>query len=261
MSKEIVYVKLGGSFITLKDKPFTLNIGALDKAVAIIKNTWRKVSLLLGNGGGSFAHPVVRKYKNACPEELLVRCHSATRKLNHIIVDKLLENNILATTIQTSAIIMKQNNEYKVFIDPVKTLVEKGIIPVLYGECIINSKNTYTVLSTENVFKILSNHIKPSRIVLLTDVDGVYDKNPKKHRDAKIINVINRRNLEEVLEILSLSKDLDETGSMYGKIKSTAELSEELGIPVYIVSGFNTEEAIKAILGKPLSRGTIIDMR
>ncbi len=261
MSRDIVYVKLGGSFITFKNKPFTINHDAINKAVRIIKNTWKKASLLLGNGGGSFAHPVVQKYKNTCPEELLVMCHSATRKLNHIIVDKLLENNILATTIQTSAVIMKQDNEYIVFTDPIKTLIEKGIIPVLYGECIIDSKNTYTVLSTENVFRILSKYIKPSRIVLLTDVDGVYDKNPKKHKDAKIIEVINRENLEDVLEILSLSKDLDETGSIYGKIRSTAELSEELGIPVYIVSGFNTAEAIKAILGEPLSRGTIIDMR
>lgn len=56
-----------------------------------------------------------------------------------------------------------------------------------------------------------------SRCIFVTDVDGVFDQDPKSHPDSKLIlelqarQEVNRSNVESVMT--------DVTGSMHGKVK------------------------------------------
>lgn len=59
--------------------------------------------------------------------------------------------------------------------------------------------------------------IHAKRIVLLTDVDGLFEKDPKIHRDAKIIRKISEVN-DEVIENASGSKSSFGSGGMLSKI-------------------------------------------
>ncbi len=256
-----VYVKLGGSFITYKEKPFSINYEALEKTIEILYNVRDKVKLILGNGGGSFAHTVVKAYKGKNPVLTLTMCQNSTRKLNTIIVNYLVSHGIQATSIQTSAVIIEENTTYRVFPDPISFALRNNIIPVLYGECIFSTNTIYKIVSTEEVFKILARHFKPQHIVLLTDVEGVYTCNPSTCSEAKLIRYIGNDNLEQVLETLESTSASDATGSIYGKVLLMSKLSRELNVKIYIVSGFNVEEAINAILGKEPNIGTVIDTR
>ncbi|ABN69619.1 isopentenyl phosphate kinase [Staphylothermus marinus F1] len=256
----IVFVKLGGSFITYKDKPYSINYVALKKTVDILSSVYGKTSILLGNGGGSFAHFVVEKYKMYDKKILLVNCHRVTRLLNSIIVDYLLDHGLLVSTMQTSAIIYGGVKGFESFIKPLKYLLRNNIIPSIYGECIIDENEVVRIMSTEEVFSILAKYINVSRIVLLTDVEGVYTCDPKKCDDAELIPRIDKSNIDTVLSRLNETMYMDETGSIYGKVKYMADLSENLEIPVFIVSGFDVENAVNAILYGKVSRGTVIDM-
>ncbi|ADI31424.1 isopentenyl phosphate kinase [Staphylothermus hellenicus] len=256
----VVFVKLGGSFITYKDKPYSINYAALKKTVDILSSVYGKTRLLLGNGGGSFAHFVVEKYKMYDEKILLVNCHRATRLLNSIIVDYLLDHGLLVSTMQTSAIIYGGKRGFVSFIKPLKYLLRNNIIPSIYGECIIDENQAVRIVSTEEVFSILAEHIKVSRIVLLTDVEGVFTCDPKRCEDAELIPRIDRNNIDTVLSRLKETMYMDETGSIYGKVKYMASLSKKLRIPVFIVSGHDVENAVNAILYGKVLRGTVIDM-
>lgn len=255
-----IYVKLGGSFITYKDRPFSINFEALEKTIDILSSVKDKEKMILGNGGGSFAHTIVKSCREEEPDSMLVLCQNITRKLNTIIVNYLVSHGILVTGIQTSAIIVEEEGDFKVFTKPLTHALENNIIPIVYGECIFSAKNNYRILSTEKIFKILSNYFRPKHIVLLTDVDGVYTCDPKTCSEAELIRRIDKYNFGKVLEILERTESRDVTGSIYGKVLSMVELSRELGVKIYIVSGFNVEESINAILGKDIGVGTIIDM-
>lgn len=257
---EVVFVKLGGSFITYKNKPFSINYIALKNTVEILRRTAGKVQVLLGNGGGSFAHFVVDAYKKYDKKILLVNCHKATRTLNSIIVDYMLEHGLLVSTVQTSAIICWGKHGIELFIEPIKHLLRNGIIPSVYGECVIDESETVRIMSTEEVFSILAKYIDVSRIVLLTDVNGVHTCDPKTCASAKLIPRINRDNIDAILADLKETIYADETGSIYGKVKYMADLSQKLGIPIYITSGFNVDEAVNAILYGRVEKGTVIDM-
>ncbi len=254
---DIVFVKVGGSFITHKDIPVKLNLQALQALVEIMRRVSDKVRIVLGNGGGSFAHYAVLKYRRESPQVLLVKCHQATRSLNRIIVDYLVENGIPATAVQTSSIICMSKGDFEVFSKPVELMLGSGIIPVIYGECVLGEDGVH-VISTERVFEVLSRYIRPSRIVLLTDVNGIYTCNPRVCRDARLIEKITPENIKSILEVLKSVATSDVTGGIYGKVLSMSTFSFKTGIEVIITSGFDIESAVQAIEGLPPKHGTLI---
>ncbi|OYT40514.1 MAG: aspartate kinase [Desulfurococcales archaeon ex4484_58] len=255
-----VFVKIGGSFLTYKDKPFSINLEALTKTYRILRRIGDEIKLILGNGGGSFAHPIVIKYRDRESNKLIVECHRATRLLNNMLVNYLVNKGLKVTSIQTSAIIVRDKRDYIVFAEPIIHALDNNIIPVVYGECIFSIEKGYEIVSTEKVFELLAKHIKPHHIVLLTDVKGIYSCDPRTCSEAELIKLINRNNLDEILDKLKKTEKEDVTGSIYGKVSSMAQLSKELGIKIYIVSGFNEEEVIKAVLDRGIEEGTIIDL-
>lgn len=260
MSKDVVFLKAGGSFITFKDKPVSVNYEALKALAEALKIAHKEVSIVLGNGGGSFAHHVVLKHSSENPVRLLVKCQQATRLLNRLIVDYLLFNDIPATSLQTSAIIGYGMNTLRAFTPPLLNLVGNGIVPVLYGECILTEKGSVEIFSTEKVFEIVSNILKPSRILLLTDVGGVYTCDPKKCSNPELIKRIDSSNLNSILESLKNDLSRDATGGMYSKIMSMSELSRKTGAKVIVTSGFNHENVVNALRGEIPEKSTVIEM-
>lgn len=259
MGETVVYVKIGGSFLTYKDKPFSVNYIALSKLVDALSRVYDKVKLILGNGGGSFAHYVVKQMHNSGIDTLLTLCQHATRCLNSILVNYLVEHGFRAVALQTSAFMVHGDESYSIFIEPLMHAIRLNLTPVVYGECVY-SKKGFKVVSTEDVFIELSKFIKPERVVLLTDVNGVYDKNPVKHPNARRLDLINRYNIEDVLSSIKESSVSDATGGVYSKVLKMSEFSEKTGVKVYIVSGFNVESTVNAVLGYGDVDGTIIDM-
>ena len=62
--KPIVFVKIGGSLITDKIKPFTLKEHALEVICEEIKTAMKSGKrLIVGHGAGSFAHVPAKKYQ------------------------------------------------------------------------------------------------------------------------------------------------------------------------------------------------------
>ena len=114
------------------------------------------------------------------------------------------------------------------------TLVDEGIIPI------INENDT---VSVEEI-KIGDNDTLAARsailwsadlLVLFSDIDGVYDKNPKEFTDAAII--------EEVRDISALRKNINMgatnnfgTGGIATKLDA-AELTLSYGIPALLAHG------------------------
>ncbi len=259
--RQLIFVKIGGSFITYKDKPFTIDYRALESLAKILKKVIEHdgIRILLGHGGGSFAHPVVEMFKKSSDRvKAIVYCQKATRHLNKIILDYLVDEGIPVVQAQTSMVICC-SDELRVNIEPIVNALNNNLIPVIYGECIHDKNNVYTVYSTEKIFKVLiENNLQPNRIVFLERVPGVYNKDPFLYKDAVLIKEINRRNIDLIKEGLGGSKGIDVTGGMASKILLALEIAKKYRIPSIVVSGFNIEDSVKAIISGNPGTGTVI---
>ncbi len=255
---DLVFVKAGGSWITFKDKPFSIDYNALEKLTEILSLSSNKAKIVLGHGGGSFAHPVVKSRHVYGDRKTLILCHKATKTLNQIIITKLIDHGLDIVSMQTSSIVLWNGRGYKIFAEPIKRAINKGLIPVIYGDCILDQYGYYRVISTEELFAVLTIELRPKRIVYLERVNGIHTKDPMKYSDAKLIPLINKENYKEILDLLEESYGIDVTGGMKTKIEKALELAKEYGIDSIIVSGYNVEEAVNAITEGVIKRGTLI---
>jgi glutamate 5-kinase len=135
----------------------------------------------------------------------------------------------------------------------------------------LNSKNTIETLLTNSAIPIINENdsvavdeikigdndrlaarvaqmIDADALILFSDIDGLYDKNPKTHKNAKLIS-----------EVFSITKEIEEmaggatslvgTGGMITKILA-AKMLKDSGCDVVISSGVENNSLKKLIEGK-----------
>lgn len=186
--------------------------------------------------------------------------HYDAERLNMIIMKKILELGMEAYPLQVSSFSISEDGVIKeMYMEPIKHLLNHNIMPVLYGDVGLDSKQGCTILSTEEIFRYLAtklNHEYNIRIIMCEAVDGVYTKDPNKYSDAELIPIINKENIGEVLQYVSGAHGVDVTGGMKHKIEVLYRLAE-IGIESIIINGRVRGRLIKAVKGGK-TRGTII---
>ena len=135
----------------------------------------------------------------------------------------------------------------------VKNYLKNGFIPVLYGDPVLDEKYRMAILSGDQILQYLARFLVSDRVVLGTDVDGVYDKNPKKHDDAKLIEEVS--SIDDIIQLESTT-NVDVTGGMVGKVKELLSLAE-IGVDSEIINA-NRPGAIAAALQNKKVKGTKI---
>lgn len=133
----------------------------------------------------------------------------------------------------------------------IERYLEKEIVPVLYGDIVLDKSLEFSVISGDQIVRYLGEKMKANKIILATDVDGVYDKDPKKHKDAKLIKRIKP---EDKIKLKDFKEDV--TGGMAGKVSELLKLAEK-GVKSEIVNAKKKNRLKKLLLGKRVRR-TII---
>ncbi len=254
-------VKLGGSVVTIKDKPMTADHENIRRLAEEVRAAW-PTPLVIVHGGGSFGHPVAKKYGIAegftSKRQVIgfTRTHQAMVALNTIIVDALLDEGIPALSMAPSSFITTHNGRIpRGDFENVGRIVVKGMLPVLYGDAVLDKTRGFSILSGDQLAVSLAVSTGASRLIFGVDVDGVYTSNPKLSSKARLIERLSFENLEGFVEI-GKALTTDVTGGMLGKV-SEAKAAVEAGIEVRLVNATKPGVILKALRGEPVA-GTII---
>ncbi|MGL4669912.1 MAG: isopentenyl phosphate kinase [Methanobacteriaceae archaeon] len=280
----MIILKLGGSILTKKDSEHPeLDYNNLNRIASEISSYYNsnKISNLNGyndinnfkglvivHGAGSFGHPPAKKYnigtkfeESEYPKKRIgfSITQNCVKKLNTEVCDVLVKNNIPAVSIQASSFITTKNkriDEDTVNLDLIKKYLTNGFVPVIYGDVVLDSELKIAVLSGDQIITYLAKNLNPKRVILGTDVDGVYNKNPKSSdSNAELIEVLSSLNQ---LESFDSTNNIDVTGGMVGKIKELLDLAE-IGIESNIINA-NTNGIIYSGLNGDEVKGTLIKL-
>ena len=120
--------------------------------------------------------------------------------------------------------------------DTIEALLEHDVLPI------VNENDTVTsddrkVGDNDNLAAMVASSINADAFLMLTDVDGLYDKNPQLHQDARKITVVENIN-DNIYTMAGGATSSQGTGGMLTKIEA-AEKATSHGIDTYIVDGFN----------------------
>jgi isopentenyl phosphate kinase len=259
-----IVLKIGGSVITQKKKPLTAKPSNIQRLAEEISQA--KVSpLIIIHGGGSFGHPLAKRHhiKEGWRSEKeqrmgLSETHQAMLTLNKLILDALIRNNIPAVSLSPiSCTITKSGRIVTSINEPVKSLLEIGFVPVLYGDAVLDSDLGFTILSGDQLVATLALQLNAERIVMGIDVDGLFTADPKKKASAKLIKHITLDRLKEIENQIEEPDITDVTGGMRGKLSELREAIEK-DIPVFVVNATEPKRVYKALKGDEVI-GTYIE--
>lgn len=262
--EELVLMKIGGSLITDKTKPFSANQEVIKRIAEEISEARRekKIKLLIGHGGGSFGHVHAKAFhtqKGIAESNIagMTVVHESMAKLNSIVVNALFEAGENAFSIQPSSCALARNNRIIAFEEkPIKKMLELGLLPVVYGDVVIDLNKGFCIASTEELFRFLSQKLVAKKIILVGLVDGVFTSDPNKFKDAKLIEEINKENFSEIKKYLTGSHGVDVTGGMLRKVELMLALAKK-GVETKIIGGTAPGRIKDALLGKKVVGTTI----
>lgn len=255
MTKEIVLLKLGGSLITDKDKPFTARLDKLTELASEIKAALDlnpNLHLILGHGSGSFGHVAAKKHGTRDGVRTQEQWHGFVEvryqaaELNRYVTKALYEAGLAALPFPPSASMISDNR--KVIHHNVLTIqkaLEHHLLPVVQGDVAFDESLGGTILSTEDVFTFLIEQFDCSRILLAGIEAGVWEDFPAR---TKLTKHIQLATYETVREGIKGSVSTDVTGGMKAKVEEMLALIEKK--PNLTVQIFSAEE--KGLLSRAL---------
>lgn len=139
-------------------------------------------------------------------------------------------------------------------INTFNALLEMGVIPVVNE----NDSVSYTEIESHDrlfgdndmLSAVVAVLCKAKQLVILSDIDGMYDSDPRLHPDAKLIDRIGQID-DSVYSLAGGAGSRRGTGGMKTKIQA-ADLATASGIDVIITNGKNPEAIYEIIAGKPI---------
>ena len=263
---ELAFVKLGGSLITDKNQEATARTDVIVRLAEEIQRALQArsdLSLVLGHGSGSFGHITAERYhvQNGCNDwRGYAYTGAAANRLNRIVTDALLTAGVAAVSLQASASARCRSGKLMLLaMHPVKELLRRGLVPLVYGDVALDDEWGSTIISTEATFGYLARALRPQRIVLAGEVEGVFSSDPFKDQGARLIPVIEAHQLEQLEEVLGGSRAVDVTGGMRSKVQMMAQLVREIpGLRVSLVSGLRPGLLEHVLLNPDWNPGTVI---
>ncbi len=258
------FLKLGGSLITNKDIPYSPRRQVIKRVgIEIFKFMENNPDhrLLIGHGSGSFGHAAaaathtIRGVKSREDWLGFQGVWWAAHRLNQIVCEILIEVGLPVIAMPASAAAMTKNrNIVNWCSEPIERAIEGGLIPVIYGDVILDTGIGGTILSTEELFSYLIPSIAPEWVLLAGSDAGVFRDFPQNH---DLIDLISPQSVKLSQFSLEKSAHQDVTGGMAAKVKEMLQIVEaHPEIKVQIFSGEIPENISKALSGDTV--GTVI---
>ena len=252
-----IFLKLGGSLITDKASPQTPRVDLLQDLVQKISEAWRLppgMRLVLGHGSGSFGHFPAKKYGTregvSTADQWLgfAEVWYQASALNRIVVDACHQSGLPAISFPPSATaITKGGNVAAWDLRPLQAALEAGLLPVVFGDVVLDTMIGGTILSTEDIFVYLADHLRPTRILLAGEETGVWNKFPA---PSGLLHELTTADLMKDLPSIQGAVGTDVTGGMATKVRQMLELIETLPeLSVQIFSGKDAALVKDALMG------------
>ncbi len=245
-------VKVGTSTLTHDNGSLNLQkVSELVRVLADLKNMGAKVVLVtsgaVGVGTSRLRLPCRPK---ELPEKQAAAAVGQSELMN--IYSRLFSEyghtvaQILLTLDVIEDEVMRRNAE-----NTFARLLELGVVPIVNENDTISTYEIERMTSfgeNDTLSAIVARLVKADKLVLLSDIDGLYDKDPHKNPDAKLIPVIEKVD-SHLQEIAGGAGSERGTGGMATKL-SAAIIATQGGIPMSIINGEKPELLYEIYEGK-----------
>jgi isopentenyl phosphate kinase len=256
----LTIVKLGGSLITFKDQPLSINLPALQVVARELRNFLssekpRKIFLI--HGGGSFGHFYAKqfslntKFSRIEPEGVAMTLTSMLQ-LHSLVLKQLISKKVFCATLLPSELVSLDGKG----ITPngatrIQSILSSELIPITFGNVLLRDGKA-RVISGDEIALALVRKFRAKKVIFVMDVDGIY---PTAKLEGAILDSVSSNQKVE-----SLLRSYDVTGGVEKKLRTGIQMNKA-GAEVFFLNGSKEGRLSAALIGKEDVLGTKIPLR
>jgi len=222
-------VKLGGSVITDKSRLRTFSRSSCDRLAAELAPARGRLAIV--HGAGSFGHIEAKRhalhkgFRNDSQIQHVAAVQRDVRELNLKVIGSLISKGIKAVSIPPAATATFKGGAIRSF-DPeaFEQVLGLGLVPVTFGDVVPDDSMGFSICSGDLMMEALAESFSPELVIFCADVDGVFDRDPKRSDKARLIPELGRAALSELGR--TEPKHADVTGSIYGKLERMLAIAQ-----------------------------------
>jgi isopentenyl phosphate kinase len=234
----MILIKLGGSVITDKKAYKQFNKDAVSRLCREIRDSGKDVMIV--HGAGSFGHVLAKEFElqnGYLRKEQIgaaAKVSRDVRELNNMVISELIDAGIPSVSIPAGACFIMDDNELLIGDGEVLNgYVRLGIVPVMFGDVVLDRKKGFGICSGDAIMRCLADMFRPDAVIFVSDVDGLYDRDPKISKNAKLIKDVNSDILADIPAETTVA---DVTGGVHAKMRAMLNLCSD-GRDCILVNG------------------------
>ncbi len=237
----MLIIKAGGSAITYKDRPFTLNEPVMTSVAHQLGEIEERAILI--HGVGSYGHPPAKKYRIGRGDDGtharlmgLMLTHYWVDELSQRFTKILIDHDLPALRCRPTTFFVTEGGRIVDFYaEPLARFLAMGMLPVLHGDGPADRAQGFAILSGDQIATYLARHFGARKVIFGMDVPGLL-------RDGEVIPELGFADLPEVKRLALDNRDA--SGGLRRKLDEIGTLAGA-GIPVQLV-GFTSPGTLLA---------------
>lgn len=236
--KKRIVIKIGTSTLTHSTGGLNIRrVDALIKTIADLQNSGKEI-ILVSSGAiglgmsklGLVKRPSDTPSKQACAA--VGQC-----ELMYMYDKKFSEFNITVAQILLTKYILESNTKNNV-INTFNKLISQNVIPVVNeNDTVAIDELELEVGENDSLAAMVASLSQADLLIILSDIDGLYDKDPHINENAKLIPVVEKID-DNIISLAGGAGTTLGTGGMITKIRA-AEIAKQAGIDMIILNGNN----------------------
>ncbi len=253
-NSKLIVIKIGTSTLSKNGGVNTAYIHSVAQQIAELENAGKKAVLItsgaIGMGAGQLKITeavTTIQMRQACAAVgqplLMSEYRKAFGKFGLICAQVLL-----------TAEVLNNRKTYLNLKNSIETLLKLGVIPVLNeNDCVATDEIGTAFGDNDKLSALVASKLDADALIILSDIDGLYDKNPKEFEDARLVKVVYEIT-PEILKSAGSKGSTFSTGGMKTKIEA-AKIASNAGCRIVLANGKIKNVITRIIAGEDI--GTV----
>lgn len=246
-----VVVKVGSAVLTQDNKIALERMRALVDFLAKLQKS--NEVILVSSGAVSAGYTRLQLDRN------LIENKQALASIGQSIImnkyaRKFAEHDILCSQVLVTSANLHKTDDTQRINNTIEVLLKNNVIPIV-NENDATSTEELEVGDNDQLSAYIAKDVDADILIILSDIDAYYDKDPRAHDDAKVLKTVSKIKKEELVKEVT-PNNVFATGGIVTKLKAAQYLCDN-NIDMFLASGFDLGDVKSFMLDGIHNGGTL----
>ncbi|MDO8517155.1 MAG: glutamate 5-kinase [Nanoarchaeota archaeon] len=251
-----ILIKIGSALISKNNK---VDYDFLERKINEISKLLQENEIILITSGAVAAGMEIESLNQRPKDTLELQLLSGIGQIKLMEDYKLLfsEKKITISQVLLTHHNFDNEEEQKTIANIINSYLKQKVIPIINENDLVNKEefeSEYKFSDNDILTAFVASLLKPDLVLILTDVNGLYNANPKTTSNPEFIELVEKIQ-DEIKQMASKETNHIGLGGMYSKIIA-AEIINKKGIDVIVANGnFSINDIIENKVKRTLFKG------